>query len=72
MFSNKLSEKVKKEERLYAPILEALKSIFDRFYVAKPVNYPLQSVPELRNPHLEIIAHGEFFELLQNLINKSS
>jgi hypothetical protein len=55
------------EERLYAPIIETLKTIFDRYYVAKPINYPYQSVAAnwLKNPHLEITAKGEFSELLK-------
>jgi hypothetical protein len=47
------------------PVVKTLKAVFDRWYVAKPVNYPYQSVIELKNPHLEITAHGNFSELLK-------
>jgi hypothetical protein len=56
------------EKRLYIPVLQTLQSVFDRYYVAKPVNYPLQSVPIgwLKNPYLEITAKGGFSERLKN------
>lgn len=55
-----------KEELLYKPVLNTLKNVFDRYYVEKPVNYPYQHVPELKNPHLEITAQGKFSEQLKN------
>ena len=51
--------------------MEELKTIFDRHYVANPVNYPHQSVPYgwLKNPHLEITAYGDFSDKLKELFN---
>jgi hypothetical protein len=63
--------KEKKEEQLYLPVLDTLKQVFDRFYVAECQMYDsssgLQRIPSsfIRNPHLEITAHGEFSEELK-------
>ncbi len=64
----------KDEEKLYFPILEALKSIFDRWYVADSYVYNregLQKAPTtgIANPHLEITAHGDFSEKLQRVFD---
>lgn len=57
------------EKTLYTPILNTLKSMFDRYYVAEPVNYPYQHVIELKNPYLEITAQGDFPEVLKTYFN---
>ena len=55
------------ESRLYEPILENIRNVFDAFYVAESVNHPLQRVPTtwLKNPYLEITANGSFSEKLK-------
>jgi hypothetical protein len=65
----------KLEEKLYAPIVDTLKSIYDYWYLdtsqvyaGKPNDdyrpqYNLTTA--IRNPHLEITAHGEFSEELK-------
>jgi hypothetical protein len=64
------------EEKLYEPIVETLKSIYDYWYLersqiysGKPnddnrLQYNLITT-EIKNPHLEITAHGEFSEELE-------
>ena len=64
-------EKTKKEEHLYFPLLQKLKEIFDRWYVAESYVYTRQGLMRaptsgITNPHLEITAHGEFSELLHS------
>ncbi len=73
MSSEKPHKKVK-EEDLYFPILEALRGIFDRWYVAESYVYSregLQRAPTsgITNPHLEITAHGDFSEKLQRVFD---
>jgi hypothetical protein len=63
-----------KEESLYFPILEALRGIFDRFYVAESYAYSregLMRAPSsgITNPHLEITANGDFSEKLQRVFD---
>jgi hypothetical protein len=65
----------KLEEKLYAPIVETLKAIYDYWYLersqvysGKPndknrLQYNLTTA--IKNPHLEITAHGEFSEDLK-------
>jgi hypothetical protein len=65
----------KLEEKLYAPIVETLKKIYDYWYLDRSQVYSgkpndknrLQYSPstEITNPHLEITAHGEFSEDLK-------
>jgi hypothetical protein len=65
----------KTEEKLYAPIVETLKFIYDYWYLDKSQvytgkpddNHRLQYnlTTAIRNPHLEITAHGEFSEELK-------
>jgi hypothetical protein len=65
----------KLEEKLYVPIVENLKSVYDYWYLdksqiysGKPEDkYRLQYSPKstIRNPHLEITAHGKFSEELK-------
>jgi hypothetical protein len=67
--------KDKLEEKLYSPVVQALKSMFDYCYCeqsqqygGKPGDkYRPQSAPcsEIRNPHLEVTAYGEFSEELK-------
>jgi hypothetical protein len=69
-----LKEPKRKEEELYAPVLEALKGIFDRWYVEESYVYSregLQRAMEsgIKNPHLRITAHGEFSEELQRVFD---
>jgi len=64
------------EEKLYEPIVEKLKSIFDSWYLersqiygGKPSdNYRPQCglTGSIENPHLEVTAHGEFSEELNS------
>jgi hypothetical protein len=63
-----------KEEELYFPILNMLKEMFDRFYVAESYVYArngLQKAPTsgITNPHLIITAHGDFSEELQRVFD---
>jgi hypothetical protein len=66
------------EEKLYAPIVGALKSMFDYWYLPKSQIYsgkpsdkyrPQYGICvdpfDIKNPHLEITAHGEFSEELK-------
>jgi hypothetical protein len=63
------------EERLYAPIVENLKSIYNYWYLDKSQVYAGKPDDDYRpqynlttaitNPHLEITAHGEFSEDLK-------
>jgi hypothetical protein len=65
----------KLEEKLYAPIVENLKFIYDYWYLDKSQvyagkpddNYRPQYnlTTAIKNPHLEITAHGEFSEELK-------
>jgi hypothetical protein len=65
----------KLEERLYSPVVQALKTMFDYWYCDQSQHYggklgdkyrPQSSpIGEIRNPHLEITAHGEFSEELK-------
>ena len=65
----------KLEEKLYAPIVETLKSTYDYWYLDKSQvyagkpddNYRPQHSPTtaIRNPHLEITAYGKFSEELK-------
>jgi hypothetical protein len=66
----------KLEERLYSPVVQALKTMFDywycdqsQIYSGKPndsnrLQYGL-SDSEIKNPYLEITAHGKFSEYLK-------
>ena len=63
------------ESRLYFPLYETLKELFDLFYVAE--SYTIDSKTgrrkapsnSIRNPHLEITANGEVSEFLQSKFN---
>jgi hypothetical protein len=62
--------KEEKEKKLYLPILETLKGVFDSFYVAKSTVYDSRGLQRnlttaIKNPHLEITANGEFSEDLK-------
>jgi hypothetical protein len=68
------SPKKVKEENLYYPIVEALKGIFDRWYVDESYVYTrdgIQRAPTsgITNPHLIITAHGEFSDELQRVLD---
>ena len=64
-----------KEDKLYFPVVEKLKEIFDRWYVKEP--YAYRKIPHtdywamaapssgITNPHLEITAKGNFSEELK-------
>ena len=59
------------KEELYFPYLQELRGIFDRCYVAESYVYAKdgrQIAPSdgITNPHLEIMAQGNFSEKLQN------
>jgi len=56
----------KPEELLYAPVLQMLKKVFDARYVDESVMYPLQRAIEIKNPRLEITAHGNMSDELQS------
>jgi hypothetical protein len=63
-----------KEKDLYAPYMEALKAIFDRYYVDESCVYSsegLQKAPtnSITNPLLEITAFGEMPEELQRIFD---
>jgi hypothetical protein len=73
MSSENPTKKVK-EEKLYYPIMEALKGIFDRWYVEVSYAYTKEGYMRapssgITNPHLEITAHGEFSEKLQRVFD---
>ena len=73
MSSKKYPKKVK-EEKLYYPIWEKLREIFDQCYVEESYVYAkdgLMKAPTtgITNPHLEITAHGEFSEKLQRVFD---
>jgi len=63
------------EEKLYAPIVETLESIYDYWYVDRSTIYggkpsdkerlQYNLITEIKNPHLEITTHGEFSEELK-------
>lgn len=65
----------KLEEKLYVPIVETLKSIYDYWYLDKSQVYTGKPYDDnrlqynlttaIKNPHLEITAHGEFSEGLK-------
>lgn len=67
--------KQKLEEKLYAPIVETLKAIYDYWYLDKSQVYTgkpndkrrlqYNLTTAIKNPHLEITAHGEFSEDLK-------
>ena len=67
--------KAEKESELYFPILETLKKVFDRWYVAEPYAYARQKnrmhdlmrapTSGITNPHLDITAKGNFSEKLK-------
>lgn len=68
-----------KEEKLYAPVVESLKSIYDYWYLDRSIRYGGKpsdayrpqsnlSTAEIKNPHLEITAHGKFYEELKRHI----
>lgn len=64
-------EKAKEEKQLYFPLLQKLKEIFDRSYVAESYAYTREGLMRaptsgITNPHLEITAHGKFSELLHS------
>ncbi|HVP93235.1 MAG TPA: hypothetical protein VMS94_05795 [Acidobacteriota bacterium] len=64
-----MSGKAKEEEKLYFPLLQKLKEIFDRWYVAESYTYSREGYMKgptngITNPHLEITAYGKFSELL--------
>ena len=63
-----------KETELYAPIMNALKGIFDRWYVAESYAYTKEGYMRapssgITNPHLVITANGEFSEELQRVFD---
>jgi len=64
-----MSGKAKEEEKLYCPLLQSLKEIFDRWYVAESYTYSREGYMRaptsgITNPHLEITAYGKFSESL--------
>ena len=68
------SPKKVKEEDLYYPIMEAMKGIFDRWYVEESYVYTRDGLQRamtsgITNPHLEITAHGDFSEKLQRIFD---
>ena len=59
------------ESKLYFPLCQTLKEIFDSCYVAESYVYDrkgLQRAPlySIKNPHLEITEHGKFSDLLKS------
>jgi len=57
------------EDKLYWPLLQKLREIFDRWYVAESYAYSREGymrapTSSITNPHLEITANGKFSELL--------
>jgi len=58
------------EEKLYLPIVQTLKSVFDRWYVEESQVYDKRGLQynlttSIRNPYLEVTANGEFSEELK-------
>jgi len=62
---------IKEEKKLYFPLLQKLKEIFDSLYVAESYVYTSDGLIRapttgITNPHLEITANGKFSELLHS------
>ena len=72
--SSENSPKKVREEDLYYPIMEALKGIFDRWYLDESYVYTRDGLQRamssgIKNPHLIITAHGEFSDELQRVLD---
>jgi hypothetical protein len=59
------------EAELYSPIVETMKSVFDRWYLEESQVYTKQGLQynlttAIKNPHLEVTAKGNFSEILKS------
>jgi hypothetical protein len=66
------TQKNRRESRLYFPLCQTLKQIFDRYYVAdsyaidRKTGFQRGPINAIQNPHLEITAYGKFTDKLQS------